>query len=99
MKKSSQRIVQVARALSEPTRLRLVQELSRRGSMLCMEIQQFLRLAQPTVSHHIKILLEADLVEAEKQGRHVRIRLKAKTLAQVYKWVRTLIEQVEGFRP
>jgi ArsR family transcriptional regulator len=87
-------IVKVARALAEPARVRLLQELAKRGSMVCVEVQHLLRLAQPTVSHHIKALLEADLIEAEKQGRHLRIWLKAATVERFCRWLEAMVQQV-----
>lgn len=85
-------IVRVARALSEPARVRLLRELAARGSMMCVEVQQFLRLAQPTVSHHVKTLVEAGLVETEKQGRHVRIWLSLQALEQFCQRLRQVVQ-------
>ncbi len=84
-------ITRVARALAEPVRVRLLTELAQRGSMLCTEVQQLLRLAQPTVSHHIKVLQDAGLIRARREGRHLRIQLNA---AALQRFCRSLSELV-----
>jgi ArsR family transcriptional regulator len=84
-------IAKVARALSEPVRVRLLRELAQRGSMLCSEVQQFLGLAQPTVSHHIRVLLDAGLLCSRREGRYLRIWLNGEEIQQ---FCRTLLEFV-----
>ncbi len=93
MSAQSRHIAKIARALSEPARVRLLQELAQRGSMLCMEVQRLLRLAQPTVSHHIKTLAEAGLIETERQGRHLRIRLNSAAVEHFCRWLQVLVER------
>ncbi|GBD06862.1 Transcriptional repressor SdpR [bacterium HR21] len=82
MNPQARHIARVARALSEPARVRLLRELARRGSMLCSEVQQFLGLAQPTVSHHIKVLLDAGLLCSQREGRYLRIWLNGEGIQQ-----------------
>jgi ArsR family transcriptional regulator len=41
----------------------------RGGTIQCSEIMNVVELAQPSVSHHIKTLTEAGLIEPEKEGR------------------------------
>ena len=64
-------------AVVDPTRRRILQSLKRRGATsagksagLCAgDIEQRVRLSQPTISHHMAILTKAGLVEAKKQGQ------------------------------
>ena len=59
--------VRVMKALSYPNRVRILKILE--GGPLCVcEIQEVLKLAQPTVSIHMKILEDAGLVQKERQG-------------------------------
>ena len=39
------------------------------------DIQDIIELTQPSISHHIKILLESGLIEQEKEGRHHKYNL------------------------
>lgn len=57
----------VMKALSDPNRVRLLKILQARPLCVC-EIQAILRIAQPTVSKHLKILEEAGLVTRSKDG-------------------------------
>lgn len=57
----------VMKALSDPNRVRLLKMLQVRPLCVC-EIQAILRIAQPTVSKHLKILEEAGLVTSSKDG-------------------------------
>ena len=60
------------RALSDETRLRIVALLaSAKGSVCVCDIEARFDLAQPTISHHLKVLRQADLVTTEKRGTWV----------------------------
>ena len=60
----------VIKALADRQRLRIVNMLLRAdGEAVCVcEFQPFLELSQGTVSHHLKVLVEAGLVERETRG-------------------------------
>jgi ArsR family transcriptional regulator len=58
------------RALGDPARVRIVNLLARSGEPLCLcELQPSLDLAQPTVSHHLKKLADAGLLDREQRGK------------------------------
>lgn len=62
--------VQVFKALSDPNRLRLlsiVKGADGGGACVC-DLTEPLALRQPTVSHHLKILVDAGLLHREKRG-------------------------------
>ena len=67
MTSSSRDTARVARALGDPTRLRLVRLIAR-GEVSCQELTRRIGLAQATVSHHLKVLAQAGLVAARKEG-------------------------------
>lgn len=56
--------MRIARALGDPTRLRILRVIAARGEISCRELTALLRIAQATVSHHLKVLAEAGLVSA-----------------------------------
>lgn len=60
--------IRVARALSDPTRFRLLRAVAARGEVSCRELVARFPLAQATVSHHLKVLAEAGLVTVRQQG-------------------------------
>lgn len=64
-------------ALGDPVRLRIVSMLSDApGGFACgCDLEGPLGLSQPTVSHHLKILREAGLIEGTREGRWVHYRV------------------------
>lgn len=62
-------IAGLAKALGHPVRVQIVELLSRHGGELCVcEIEQLFSLTQPTISHHLKVLRQAGIVDAEQRG-------------------------------
>ena len=58
------------RALADPARVRIVNLAATRGEAVCAcEFYGPLGLAQPTVSHHLKKLVEAGLLDREQRGK------------------------------
>jgi ArsR family transcriptional regulator len=61
--------------LADPTRLRLLSLINATGeACAACELVEPLGVSQPTVSHHLKVLREAGLVESDKRGRWVYYR-------------------------
>ena len=82
MKDTENNIVKISKALSDKTRLLILKEVAKKGGigLTCSGAEEIAELSQPTVSHHIKILVEADLLKAEKNGRCVILSVNKKTL-------------------
>jgi DNA-binding transcriptional ArsR family regulator len=62
------------KALSDDSRLRILKALSR-SSFSVQELTQILNITQSTVSHHLKVLTQAGMVESQKNGTWVYYRL------------------------
>ena len=75
------------RALGDPARVRIVNVLATSGEPVCVcNLVEPLGLSQPTVSHHMKKLLDVGLVEREQRGRWAYFSLRSeavRTLAAV----------------
>ena len=80
MKSPEDHIVKVAKALSDKTRVKLLQDIARWGSISCGDAITIAGLSQPTVSHHIKVLVDAGLLSSKKKGRHVMITVNKEAL-------------------
>lgn len=64
----AQELVSVAKALSEPVRLQIVDVLRRHAGDVCVcDLQALFDLSQPTLSHHLKKLRQAGLVEVVRR--------------------------------
>ncbi len=59
--------VKVMKALADPCRVKIVKMLQRRTMCVC-ELREALRISQPSVSKHLKILEDAGFVEHKKDG-------------------------------
>ncbi len=78
-------------AIADPTRRRILQALKEKGGCsldkeigLCAaDIEQRVKLAQPTVSHHMRILEKACLVEAQREGHWRWYRRNEKLIAEM----------------
>jgi ArsR family transcriptional regulator len=66
----AERLATALRVLADPARLRLLSLIQAQpsGEACVCHLTEPLGLSQPTVSHHLKVLLEAGLVEREKRG-------------------------------
>lgn len=72
---------QVFKALSDPTRRRVLQ-LLRKGPMSAGELSDQFDVSKPTMSAHFAVLTNAGLIEAEKQGRSIIYRLRMSVLEE-----------------
>jgi DNA-binding transcriptional ArsR family regulator len=72
---------QIFKALSDPTRRRVLQ-LLRKGPMSAGELSDQFDVSKPTMSAHFAVLKEADLVHTEKVGKSVIYHLKLSVLEE-----------------
>ena len=56
-------------ALGEPIRLRILTLIAERDEMPCSVLDRTLPISKSTLSYHMKVLHQADLISARKQGR------------------------------
>ncbi len=63
------------KALADPTRVAILNCLARAGEACVCNLVDGFELSQPTVSHHLKLLREAGLIEAERRGTWAYYRL------------------------
>ena len=66
--------VRVMKAVSDPNRVAIIKMLQHKEMCVC-EIQAALKIAQPTVSKHLKVLEDAGLVTSRKDGMWVNYQL------------------------
>ncbi|MCS7310438.1 MAG: metalloregulator ArsR/SmtB family transcription factor [Armatimonadota bacterium] len=76
------RLLRVAKAIADPTRYALLKAIASRGEVSCGQLAELFPIAQATVSHHLNVLVNAELVEMRKQGQHHYFRLRQETVQQ-----------------
>ncbi|WP_439659372.1 ArsR/SmtB family transcription factor [Lentzea sp. HUAS TT2] len=71
----------VFKVLGDPVRLRLLSLIASRpsGEVCVCELTPAFELSQPTISHHLKLLRQAGLVDSERRGTWVYYRLRPET--------------------
>ena len=74
----------IFRALGDPARVRIVNLLSTADGPVCVcELIEPLGLTQPTVSHHLKKLTDAGLLDREQRGRWAYFSVNAEAMTRV----------------
>ena len=82
------RMAEVAKALGDPIRLQLVDVLRRHAGEVCVcELVPLFELSQPTVSHHLKVLREAGLVDSERRGLWAYYYVNPDALKELSAWL------------
>lgn len=78
----AERLAAALRVVADPTRLRLLSLVAAcEGAEACVcDLTDPVGLSQPTVSHHLKVLHDAGILEREKRGRWVYYRLRSEPL-------------------
>lgn len=78
----AERLARMFKALADPTRVRLLSMIAASsGEEACIcDLIEPVGLSQPTVSHHMKQLVDAGIVEREQRGRWAYYRIVGDTL-------------------
>jgi ArsR family transcriptional regulator len=72
----------ISKALGDETRLRIFEAIANRSLMNCGEIVAMRGVTPATVSHHLKILSAAGLIESCRKGQFICSRAIPKTIAE-----------------
>ena len=73
-------IVTISKALADRTRLGILRTIARRGCVCCGDVAKAFSVTQATVSHHLKVLSNAGLVEMRRDGQFIRVCVVRRTL-------------------
>jgi ArsR family transcriptional regulator len=87
-RRGAERMAAVAKALGDPIRLQLVDVLRKHAGKVCVcELVPLFDLSQPTVSHHLKVLREAGIVDSERQGLWAYYYVNTDGLDELSAWL------------
>lgn len=74
----------VFKALANPVRLQMLDILNRGAGEVCVcDIEGHFELSQPTISHHLRVLRQAGLVDAEQRGTWIYYRVRAEKMEKI----------------
>ena len=83
------RMAEVAKALGDPVRLQLIDVLRKHAGKVCVcELVPLFDISQPTLSHHLKKLRDAGLVDCERPGLWAYYYVKPEALDELATWLR-----------
>jgi ArsR family transcriptional regulator len=87
-REQAQRMSAIAKALGDPVRLQLVDVLRKHAGKVCVcELVPLFDLSQPTVSHHLKKLKDAGIVDSERPGLWAYYYVKPEALKEFSEWL------------
>lgn len=76
--------VKLLKAMADDTRIRILQYLMN-GEQCACTIVPFIGKAQPTVSQHLKILVEAGILDVRREGTWMKYKIKDDRVVQIMK--------------
>jgi ArsR family transcriptional regulator len=83
------RMADVAKALGDPIRLQLVDVLRKHAGKVCVcELVPLFDVSQPTLSHHLKKLRDAGIVDSERQGLWAYYYVIPAAMGELTAWLR-----------
>jgi ArsR family transcriptional regulator len=95
MTMEAQEFNRIAKALSDPRRMEILELIARNGKLNCGAIVEQLPVSQPTVSHHIKELLNANLIEGQCEGQCHHFTLRSQAIRNYIRELQCRLECAE----
>jgi ArsR family transcriptional regulator, arsenate/arsenite/antimonite-responsive transcriptional repressor len=87
-RRQAERMAAIAKALGDPVRVQLVDVLGKHAGKVCVcELVPLFEISQPTLSHHLKVLREAGLVDSERRGLWAYYYVLPDALKELSAWL------------
>jgi len=87
-RQEAERMAAIAKALGDPVRLTLVDVLRKHAGKVCVcELLPLFDLSQPTLSHHLKKLRDAGILDSERRGLWVYYYVEPEALDELAAWL------------
>jgi ArsR family transcriptional regulator len=87
----SKKAEKISKALADPNRLRILKEIKKSNDCLyCTDLNETLDLAQPSICHHLKQLIDTELITSDKEGRNVRYFMNNKMMEEYIRFLEGL---------
>ena len=87
-RRQAERMAAIAKALGDPVRLQLVDVLRKHAGKVCVcELVPLFDISQPTLSHHLKKLRDAGIVDSERRGLWAYYYVTPDALKELSAWL------------
>lgn len=83
--------VKYFKAMGDKSRIEILKTL-RSQKMTGRDVEKLIKLKQPSVSHHMKILVDAELVKEEREGKYCFYSLNLNQLQEIHSFIHEVIE-------
>jgi ArsR family transcriptional regulator len=81
----------ISKALADPNRLLILKEIKKQKECLyCVDLNEIIDLAQPSIAHHLKLLTDTEIIVSEKEGRNVKYKLNNTVLDEYIQFLEEL---------
>ena len=82
----------ISKALADPNRLQILKAIKKQKQecLYCVDINDTINLAQPSIAHHLKLLVDTEIILSEKEGRNVKYRLNNRVIDEYIAFLETL---------
>jgi len=87
---------QFFKAIADQNRRKILNLLRDKGVLSAGEISEYFEISKPSLSDHLKILKNADLIYAEKKGQFIYYRLNTSVFQDFVTWIIDLSKNKEG---
>jgi len=89
---NSKKAEKISKALADPNRLQILKEIRKQKDecLYCSNINETINLAQPSIAHHLKLLVDTEIILSEKEGRNVKYRLNNRVIDEYITFLETL---------
>jgi ArsR family transcriptional regulator, arsenate/arsenite/antimonite-responsive transcriptional repressor len=77
---SADQFERIAKALADPTRVAVLEAIGQKDECPCQRLRDAFPVSKATISHHIKELVRAGLVDARREGQYLHCQLKREVL-------------------
>ncbi|MBC7903314.1 MAG: helix-turn-helix transcriptional regulator [Gemmatimonadaceae bacterium] len=83
------KVERISKALSDPYRIEIIEAIQKKCDWLpCSSVVEMFDLAQSTVSHHMKQLIDADLITVEKDGRNAKYKVNKEVFSEYIQFLK-----------
>ncbi len=87
-REQAQHMSQLAKAIADPIRIQMLDVLRKHAGKVCVcELVPLFDVGQSTLSHHLKVLRDAGLVDSERQGLWAYYYVRPHTLEELATWL------------
>lgn len=84
------KVSKICKALGDYNRLQIIKMLAREELCACQILEEF-NITQPTLSHHMQVLSECDLIYSKKDGKWTHYTLNYETLNEYKEFINYLV--------